>query len=76
MPKVKHYYIREWRQVRGLTQEELSQRAGLRRATVNAVELGKQVMKPETLDEICHVLKINEKLLKKDPFRKLREVAR
>lgn len=62
------YFLKQWRLVRQLTQEEVAEAAGIRRATVNDLEMGKHVPRPETVEKLCEALLVSEEQLKRNPF--------
>lgn len=63
------YYVREWRLIRNLTQEQLAEQAGLRVATISNLENG-HVEKPrgDTLEAISVILRIPVSSLERNPF--------
>jgi len=48
----------------GLTQQDLAEKVGVSRQTINNFETGKIQPKDKTLDLICEILKIKKKCLK------------
>jgi putative transcriptional regulator len=51
--------LRELREERGLTQEELSDRAGVRQAAISAIETGaRQRIDLDILDRLCSALDV------------------
>lgn len=51
--------LRCWRRIRGLTQEQLSERLGMSVAYIGSMETRGGFPSPETLDDICTVLNID-----------------
>jgi transcriptional regulator with XRE-family HTH domain len=49
-----------------LSQEELARSAGLRRATITELELGKHVPRPSTIRRLAKALKVAPQALMKD----------
>lgn len=65
-------YIRQWRAVAGITQEELAVRSGLRRQTIILAERGQSDPREETLEAIAKALRIEPKSLRRDPFKRFK----
>lgn len=65
-------FIRQWRQIAGLTQEELARRAGVQRQAIILAEQGKTYPKDETLEAIAAALGIASKTLHKNPFKRFK----
>ena len=64
-PKTRlHAYIREWRESKNLTQEQLAGRLGVTRAALSRWEGGQRRPDLDTLQVICEALRISlEQLL-------------
>jgi len=55
--------IREFRQSRGLTQEELAEQLNISAKSLSQVELGNNFVSADTLDNICNSLEVTPKQL-------------
>jgi transcriptional regulator with XRE-family HTH domain len=63
-------FLKQWRQFRGLTQEELGERANLTSSSISQLEHGKQGFSAESLLNICTALDCTPaELLAHDPTR-------
>jgi transcriptional regulator with XRE-family HTH domain len=63
-------YLKQWRRYRGLTQEDLGERADLTPASISQLENGKQGFSAESLFNICAALNCTPaELLAHDPTR-------
>lgn len=51
--------IKQWRQLRGLTQKELADKAGIKFSTFHAKEGGKRGWKAAEIKNICTVLEVS-----------------
>ena len=57
--------VKEWRERRGMTQEQLAERAGISRPYLARLETARQDPKLSTLEKIARALKVDvTKLLK------------
>lgn len=65
-------YLREWRLIRGMTQQELAGRCRVRRATISDLESHKREPMQATLEKLQDALGIELRQLKRDPFKRLR----
>lgn len=65
---VTKYYVREWRQIRRMSQDALAKKANLRRATVSDLERGKYEPREETVLTLMYALQLDEEQLKRDPY--------
>lgn len=68
-PKIK-VYIAEWREERGVTQEQLADLTNTTKGTISKLEHDKQRVTMEWLDKISVALKISPFLLLTSPKRK------
>ena len=59
--------LRAWRELRALTQQELTDRAGVARRTVAGIEAGEQRPHPGTVRALAAALKITPEQLRSDP---------
>lgn len=59
--------LREWRQYRALSQEDLAALAGIQRSTIIDIESGKRVPRPSTLRKLAQGLKVSPEDLYKAP---------
>jgi len=63
-------YIAQWREVRGLTQEQLAARLEMTQSHLSMLENGKRGYTQETLEAIAHALQTDvASLLMRDPSR-------
>lgn len=62
-------YIKEWRQIRGLTQQELANRMGLERVSIFNLEHARYLPKEDTLAKLLAVLEVEEEELQANPYR-------
>ena len=53
------FSIKQWRQVRGLSQEEMAARIGVHPNTYRKMESDPMQIRLTTLQKICEVLKVN-----------------
>ena len=63
-------YIKQWRLVRGYTQQQLAEKADTSREYLNAIERGKHVAGEQTLEKICKALDVSITRLRHNPFDK------
>lgn len=63
-------YIKQWRLVRGYTQQRLAELAGTSREYLNSIERGKNVAGEQTLEKICKALDVSMTRLRYNPFDK------
>ena len=61
------HYLRAWRRYRGLTQEQLAERAGISHSTVSRVENGESDLTRTTAAPLAAALKIRTADLFRDP---------
>lgn len=62
-------HVKTWRKLRGLTQNQLADRAGIGRMTVNRLEAGDGAVSVETLLRTLHALGVVESLNRAlDPY--------
>lgn len=66
--KQSRYYVREWRQIRRMTQQKLADMASISRQTVVMVERCAVTPSDETARKIAEVLQVTPAQLAKDPF--------
>jgi transcriptional regulator with XRE-family HTH domain len=60
--------LREWRQFRAVSQEELAKAAGIQRSTIVDIEASRRCPRPSTLRRLAKALKIKPEELYRDPF--------
>ena len=62
-------YFKEWREKRGLTQEQVADRLGTTKATVSRMETGKSQYNRGYVEELAYALTVEPDQLFRDPER-------
>lgn len=63
----RRHYLKEWRELRGLTQQQLAERLDTGKDQISRWESGKRGMTAEVIDALCEALQLEPGDLFRDP---------